>query len=98
MGIFDKLRKNATKAVDQHGDKISAGLDKAAKAVDQRTGHKHSDKIAKGVGAAKDGLDKLDNKNDNDLGRPDAKPPGTEPESGRGRPPGTGPTPPRDPQ
>ncbi len=95
MGIFDKLRKNATKVVDQHGNRISAGIDKAADAVDKRTGHKHSDKIRKGVGAAKDGLDRLDEKKDNDVGQPGAKPPGTTPESGPERPPGTGSTPPR---
>ena len=95
MSIFDKLRRSATKVVDQHGDKISTGLDKAAKAVDERTAGKHSDKIAKGVGAAKDGLDRLDQKKDDDLGRPGATPPGTTPQSGPKRAPGTGSTPPR---
>jgi MT0933-like antitoxin protein len=94
MSIFDKLRKNATKVVDQHGDKISRGLDKAAKTVDERTGHKHSDKIRKGVGQAKKGLDRLDQKNDNDLGGPGTTPPGSTPESGPKKPPGTGSTPP----
>ncbi|MGH3368123.1 MAG: antitoxin [Nocardioidaceae bacterium] len=68
MSMFDKLRKNAKKAVDQHGDKISRGMDKAAKSIDDKTGHKHSDKINKGVGKAKEGLEKLDGKNDDDLG------------------------------
>lgn len=89
MGIFDKLRKNATKVVDQHGEKIASGIDKAAEAVDKRTGHKHSDKIQKGVGAAKDGLDRLDQKKDNDLGQP-----GTQPGSERKPPPDAGSTPP----
>ena len=89
--MFDKFRKRATQAVDQHGDKISRGLDKAAKTADERTGHKHSDKIRKGVGKAKDGLERLDTKDDDDLGR---RPPGsTPPESGPSSPPG--PTPPR---
>ena len=97
MGIFDKLRKNATKVVDQHGEKIASGIDKAAEAVDKRTGHKHSDKIQKGVGAAKDGLDRLDQKKDDDLGQPGRQPgtqPGTTPQSERKPPPGTGSTPP----
>lgn len=97
MSIFDKLRKNATKAVDQHGDKISRGLDKAAEAVDKRTGHKHSDKIRKGVTKAKEGMDRLDQKDDRDLGGPPpgSTPPGsTPPDSGPKRPPGTGSTPP----
>jgi hypothetical protein len=101
MSIFDKIRKGATKAVDQHGDKITRGLDQAASAVDKRTGHKHSDKIRKGVSKAKEGLERLDQKDDRDLGGPGggSTPPGrpgqTPPESGPEQPPGTGPTPPR---
>ncbi|MGH3323794.1 MAG: antitoxin [Streptomyces sp.] len=64
MGIFDKIRGNAKKAVDQHGDKISSGLDKAAGAIDKKTGGKYTEKIDKGVGKAKQGLEKLDGKND----------------------------------
>ncbi|MGH3355875.1 MAG: antitoxin [Nocardioidaceae bacterium] len=90
MGIFDKVRDTAKHAVDQHGDKITRGLDSAAKAVDKRTGHKHSDKINKGVRKAKEGLDRQRGK-----GGPDTPPPGTPPESGPQEPPGTGSTPPR---
>ena len=64
MGFMDKIRKKATKAVDQHGDKIAGGIDKAAAAANKKTGGKHQDKIAKATGTAKDGLDKLDGKND----------------------------------
>ncbi|MPZ96271.1 MAG: antitoxin [Propionibacteriales bacterium] len=64
MGIFDKIRGSAKKAVDQHGDKITSGLDKAAGAIDKKTGGKYTEKIDKGVGKAKEGLDKLDGKND----------------------------------
>lgn len=67
MGLFDKVKGAAEKAVDQHGDKIASGLDKAAATVDAKTGGKHSDKIASGLGKAKDGLDKLDGRNDDDL-------------------------------
>ena len=109
MSLFDKIRKNATKVVDQHGDKISRGLDTVAEKVDQRTGGKHSDKITKGVGRAKEGLDRLDSKRDHDLGRPGTPPGATGPEttppgrtprnappqSGPEQPPGAGPTPPR---
>ncbi|HWL97402.1 MAG TPA: antitoxin [Nocardioidaceae bacterium] len=91
MSIFDKLRKGATKAVDQHGDKISRGLDKAAKSVDERTGHKHSHKIRKGVSQAKEGMQRL-----GDKGQGEGGPPGsTPPESGPKEPPGTGSTPPK---
>lgn len=72
MGMFDNLRKKAEKAVDQHGDKIAQGIDKAAAATGKKTGGKHDDKIAKGASAAKDALDKLDGRND-DI--PDDRPP-----------------------
>ena len=64
MGFLDKLKGKATAAVDQHGDKIASGVDKAADAIDKKTGGKHHDKIAKGRTQAKDALDKLDGKND----------------------------------
>lgn len=64
MGFMDKIKKKATQAVDQHGDKIASGIDKAAAVADKKTGGKHQDKIAKATGKAKDGLDKLDGRND----------------------------------
>ena len=70
MGFLDKAKKQLTDAVDKHGDKIADGVDKAARAADQRTKGKHSDKIAKGSAKAKEALEKLDKKDDGDLGRP----------------------------
>ena len=64
MGMFDNLRKKAEKAVDQHGDKIAKGIDKAAATASKKTGGKYDDKIAKGTSAAKSGLDKLDGRKD----------------------------------
>lgn len=64
MGLFDKLKRQATRAVDQHGDKIAEGLDRAAQEADRRTGGKHSPRIAKGRDQAKDRLDALDGRND----------------------------------
>lgn len=64
MGFLDKAKAQVTRAVDQHGDKIAKGVDKAAEAIDGKTGRKHSDKIAKGRTRAKDALDRLDGKND----------------------------------
>jgi hypothetical protein len=64
VGFLDKAKSQLTKAVDQHGDKIAEGVDKAADAIDTKTGGKHTDKIAKGRTQAKDALDKLDGKND----------------------------------
>ena len=70
MGFLDKLKGKATAAVDQHGDKIAGGIDKAAGLADKKTGGKHRDKIEKGRTQAKSALDKLDGKSDGDLGRP----------------------------
>jgi hypothetical protein len=64
MGIFDSLKKKATKAVDEHGDKIAKGIDKAADLADKKTQGKHSGQLDKAAGAAKDGLDKLDGRDD----------------------------------
>jgi antitoxin protein of toxin-antitoxin system len=64
MGIFDNLKKKAEQAVDEHGDKIAQGIDKAADVANERTGGKHGDKIDKGAAAAKDQLDKLDGRDD----------------------------------
>jgi uncharacterized protein YjbJ (UPF0337 family) len=67
MGFMDKLRSKATKAVDQHGDKIKSGMDKAGDAADKKTGGKHHDKIDQAKGRATDALDNLDGKNDDDI-------------------------------
>lgn len=67
MGFLDKAKAQLTKAVDEHGHKISSGMDKAAEQLDERTGRKHTDKIDKGRTKAKEALDKLDKKDDGDL-------------------------------
>ena len=64
MGFLDKLKGKASDAVDEHGDKISDGIDKAAAVADEKTGGKHTDKIDSGAAKAKDALDKLDGKDD----------------------------------
>ncbi|CAN5239249.1 hypothetical protein BH18ACT9_BH18ACT9_08670 [soil metagenome] len=63
MGFLDKAKTQLSKAVDQHGDKIATGVDKAADAFDKRTGQKHSDKVAKGRVKAKEALEKIDRRN-----------------------------------
>lgn len=60
MGFMDDAKQKLTTAVNTHGDKINQGLDRAAAAVDKRTGGKHSAKITQGVARAKQGLDNLD--------------------------------------
>lgn len=64
MTFFDKARDALKGAMDKHGDKVSDGIDKAAAAIDDKTGGKHADKLATGAEKAKEALDKLDGKND----------------------------------
>ena len=68
MSFMDKLRGKAKTAVDQHGDKIAGGIDKAAAMADRKTKGKYTDQIQQGTGKSKEALDKLDGKNDGDLG------------------------------
>ena len=64
MSFLDKAKAKLTKAVDDHGDKIAGGIDKAGALVNKKTGGKHADKIDKATGKARDALDSLDGKND----------------------------------
>ena len=64
MGMFDNLKDKATEAVDEHGDKIGEGLDKAADFADDKTGGQYGDKIDQGTDMAKDQLDNLDGQDD----------------------------------
>jgi len=64
MSFFDTARAAVGDAVDKHGDKIAAGLDRAATLADQKTGGKHSEMIAQGATKAKDALDRLNGRND----------------------------------
>ena len=82
MSFLDKAKAKLTKAVDDHGDKIADGIDKAGAVVNEKTGGKHADKIDQATGKARDALDSLDGKND-DI------PPGT---ARPDRPGGRGPT------
>ena len=63
MSFMDKAKAKLTDAVDQHGDKIAQGIDKAGSVVNEKTGGKHADKIRR-PGKARDALDSLDGKND----------------------------------
>ncbi len=67
MGFFDRFKSQATKAVDDHGDKIKDGLDKVGDVVNDKTSGKHGDKIDSAKTQAADALDKLDGKNDDDI-------------------------------
>jgi len=64
VGIFDEIKDKLTGAVDDNGEKIGDGLDKAGDFVDDKTGGQYSDKIDAGVDKAKEGLDSLDGQDD----------------------------------
>ena len=67
MSFLDKFKAKAKDAVDQHGDKISQGIDKAASAADQKTKGKYSKHIGSAQQKSKEALDKLDGKRDGDV-------------------------------
>ncbi|MEJ7796728.1 MAG: antitoxin, partial [Nocardioides sp.] len=64
MGLLDKMKAQAKKTADQHGDKIAKGIDKAATTADNKTKGKYSKHIGTGRSKAKEALDKLDDKRD----------------------------------
>ena len=53
MGLFDKAKDLA----QEHADKVDGAIDKAADAVDEKTGGKYSDKIDRAADAARNALD-----------------------------------------
>jgi hypothetical protein len=59
MGALDNLKDKAQDLIEQHGDKIDSGLEKAAQMVDEKTGGKYHDKIAGGVDKAQEALDRM---------------------------------------
>lgn len=73
MSFFDKARSRLTETVDRHGEKVADGVDRAARALDDRTDGKHADKITTGAEKAKDALEKLDGRSDGDLGGRDGR-------------------------
>lgn len=92
MGLLDKLLANkdqvkakASDLVHQHGAKIDDGLEKAGDSLSRATKGKYDHQIRKGVGAAKQGLSKLD-----EHGHPTTGPAGTTPGASAG-PTGTDP-------
>ncbi|MCX4996338.1 antitoxin [Streptomyces longwoodensis] len=86
MGLMDNLKAKFGPAKDkvsdlaqQHGGKITHGIDKAAKVVDERTKGKYSDKIHTGSGKAKGAMDRLAHKDDGTTTPPSAPPPSAPP-------------------
>ena len=64
MGFLDDAKDKLSDAVDHHGDKIGDGIDKAAAVASDKTGGTHDDKIGTGAEKLKDGLDRLDGRDD----------------------------------
>ncbi|MFC4500102.1 MULTISPECIES: antitoxin [Streptomyces] len=71
MGLIDHLkarlgpaRGKVSDLAQQHGDKVQHGLDKAAKAVDEKTKGKYSNRIHTGTDKAKGAMDRLAHKDE----------------------------------
>ncbi len=64
MGFLDDAKDKLGNAVDEHGEKIGQGIDKAGDAADRKTGGKYDDQIDSGAERAKDALKDLDGKDD----------------------------------
>ena len=47
MGAFDKFKDKAKDLVENQGDKIADGVDKATDFIDDKTGGKYTDKLEK---------------------------------------------------
>ncbi|MFE1311155.1 antitoxin [Streptomyces sp. NPDC058755] len=88
MGLMDNVMAKLAPARDKvsdlaqkHGGKVHDSLDKAAKAVDERTKGKYSDKIHAGTDKAKGAMDRLAHKEGPKTGdaatppRPEGPPP-----------------------
>jgi hypothetical protein len=56
---LDDLKNKASDLVDEHGDKIKDGIDKAAGFADDKTGGQHTDTIESVADKAKGVVDKL---------------------------------------
>ncbi len=60
MGFLDRFRGKAEKVVEDHGDQIKSGVDKAGDFVDDKTGGKYTDKIQTAEDKMSDAVDKMD--------------------------------------
>ncbi|MEU1307136.1 antitoxin [Streptomyces shenzhenensis] len=60
------LKDKAEDLAEDHGDKISAGLEKIGDLVDDKTGGKYSDKIDTGVDKAQDYVERLGERKQSD--------------------------------
>ncbi|MFF4805159.1 antitoxin [Streptomyces sp. NPDC001351] len=86
MGLLNNLKARLNPAKDkvsglaqQHGGKITHGLDKAAKVVDEKTKGKYSHKIHTGTRKAKGAMDRLAHRDDTEAGGGTTAPAGSTP-------------------
>ncbi len=78
MTFLDNAKKQLRKAVNDHGHTIEKGADRLGHAINERTGNKHADKVAKGREQLKKGLRSLDDSpHDRPDDGPDDKPAGS---------------------
>ncbi|MFE3635434.1 antitoxin [Streptomyces sp. NPDC059168] len=90
MGLLDNVKARLGPARDRvsdlagrHGDKVQHGIDRAARAVDERTKGKYTDRIHAGTGKAKQAMDRLAHKEEPHVSgaKPPARPEGPPPTS-----------------
>ncbi|WP_324785099.1 antitoxin [Streptomyces sp. H51] len=86
MGLLNNLKSRLAPAKDkvsdlaqQHGGKISHGIDKAARVVDEKTKRKYSDRIHTGTDKAKGAVDRLAHKGGTKTGGTGTPPPSSPP-------------------
>mgnify|MGYP003460937563 CR=1 FL=1 len=61
MSFLDDDKKKLDDVVDEHGDKIADGVEKAGDFIDEKTGGKHADKVDMVQEKAGDAIDSLRN-------------------------------------
>ena len=61
MSFLDDATKKLDDVVDEHGDKIADGVEKAGDFIDEKTGGKHADKVDMVQEKAGDAIDSLRN-------------------------------------
>ena len=64
MGVFDNMKDKVSELVDQHGDQVGDGVDKAGDLVDEKTGGQYADKVDQGQDGLRNALDGLDGQDD----------------------------------
>ena len=64
MGVFDNMKDKVSELVDQHGDQVGDGDDRAGDLVDEKTGGQYADKVDQGQDGLKNALDGLDGQDD----------------------------------